>query len=313
MKRDLITVNDLTVPETLALFEAAQEYELMLPAERLRLRDLQAARQCLLMFYEPSTRTRISFQVAAHAFGMSTCVADAVGTSVVKGESLTDTAQTFGAMGFDLAVFRHPEDGAAAQFAREFACPVVNGGDGCDSHPTQALLDCYTLWKRKLLKEGLQIGICGDVLHSRVARSNARLLNRFSITPHFIGPPALLVNAPAGEGSKMGFLASLHTELDPLLPELDVLIMLRTQFERHGGQELVARDEFAAGYQLNHRRLQRLKPKAVIMHPGPVNRGIELADEAMADQRSAILEQVANGVFVRMALIALLVTPEEAL
>lgn len=312
MKRDLITVNDLTVPETLALFAAAREYELMLPAERRQLRELRAGRQCLLMFYEPSTRTRVSFQVAAHAFGMSTCVADAAGTSVVKGESLTDTAQTFGAMGFDLAVFRHPEEGSAAQFARELSCPTVNGGDGCNAHPTQALLDCYTLWKRKLLKEGLQIGICGDVLHSRVARSNARLLNRFSITPHFIAPPELLTGDAVGDASKLGFLASLHTELDPLLPELDVLMMLRTQFERHGGKELISRGQFIAGYQLNHVRLQRLKPGAVIMHPGPVNRGIELTGEAMADRRSAILEQVANGVFVRMAIIAMLLESEEA-
>jgi len=311
MKRDLITVNDLTVPEMLALFESAREYELMLPAERRQLCRLRAGRHCLLMFYEPSTRTRISFQMAAHAFGMSTCVADAAGTSVVKGESLTDTAQTFGAMGFDLAVFRHGEDGSAARFARELPCPVVNGGDGCNSHPTQALLDAYTLWKRKLLKEGIQIGICGDVLHSRVARSNARLLNRFGVTPHFIAPPALLAANPVKQDAELGFNASLHTELDPLLPDLDALMMLRMQFERHGGTEPVPPDEFAAGFQLNHRRLQRLKPGAVIMHPGPVNRGIELTDEAMADKRSAIVEQVTNGVFIRMALIALLVQPEE--
>ncbi len=309
MKRDLITVTDLTDDELQNVFQRAQGFERMSAQERLSLRGKLVGKHCLLLFYEPSTRTRLSFEVAAKTFGMEACVVTGESSSVVKGESIEDTAQTCGAMGFDLAVMRHPNDTAVAEFAPHFPASVINGGSGKFAHPTQALLDAYALWKRDLLIEGLRIAICGDILHSRVARSNVRLLNRFGITPILVGPRQLMPEelqksgeSPEGEELR----AEISHSLDELLERLDVLMMLRTQLERHEGVVRIRPGEFIAGYQLNAERLRALSPNALVMHPGPVVRGSELTDEVMKNERTIIVEQVAGGVFVRMALIDLL-------
>ncbi len=309
MKRDIITVADLTDDELQSIFQRAQNFERITVQERRSLRTKLEGRQCLLLFYEPSTRTRLSFEVAAKTFGMEACVATAESSSVVKGESVEDTAHTCGALGFDLAVMRHPDDGAVAEFAEHFPAPVINGGSGRSAHPTQALLDAYALWKRDLLRDDLRIAICGDVLHSRVARSNVRLLNRFGITPLLVAPKELLPDGfmqKAGTSDAENLQAETQHNLDNVLGELDVIMMLRTQLERHGGLVLIRPKDFIAGYQLNMERLEKLRADAVIMHPGPVVRGSELTDDVMEDKRTIIVEQVAGGVFVRMALIDLL-------
>jgi aspartate carbamoyltransferase catalytic subunit len=309
MKRDLITIADLTDDEILSIFREAQRFSTLNLDEKRALRGKLKARRCLLMFYEPSTRTRVSFEVAAMTFGMSRSVVTADSSSVAKGESIADTAQTFGAMGIDLAIVRHPSDDGVAEFARNFPSPVINGGSGKAAHPTQALLDAYALWKRGLLNEGLRIVICGDILHSRVARSNVELLNRLGITPVLCGPKELMPPELQAEGPVMfcGQKVEARFKLDALLPEIDALMMLRTQLERHGDKGAFSQADFVAGYQVNAERLKRLRKDALIMHPGPVMRGSEMTDEAMADSRNIVLEQVTGGVHVRMALIALIV------
>ncbi|MCD6282346.1 aspartate carbamoyltransferase catalytic subunit [bacterium] len=310
MKRDLITVTDLTDDELQNIFQRAQGFERTSAQERLSLRGKLVGKHCLLLFYEPSTRTRLSFEVAAKTFGMDVCVATAESSSVAKGESIEDTAQTCGALGFDLAVMRHPDDGAVAEFAEHFPTPVINGGSGKSAHPTQALLDAYALWKRDLLREGLRIAICGDILHSRVARSNVRLLNRFGITPMLVAPKELMPDGftlEAGTSDTESLQAETQHNLDDILGEVDAIMMLRTQTERHGGVVLIRPKDFIAGYQLNAQRLEKLRADAVIMHPGPVVRGSEMTDDVMQDKRTIIVEQVAGGVFVRMALVDLLV------
>ncbi len=309
MKRDIITVADLTDDELQSIFQHAQNFERMTVQERRSLRRKLEGRQCLLLFYEPSTRTHLSFEVAAKTFGMEACVATAESSSVIKGESVEDTAHTCGALGFDLAVMRHPDDGGVAEFAEHFPASVINGGSGRSAHPTQALLDAYALWKRGLLKGDLRIAICGDILHSRVARSNVRLLNRFGITPILVAPKELMPDGfmqKAGTPGAESLQAETQHILDDILGELDVIMMLRTQLERHGGLVLIRPKDFIAGYQLNAERLEKLRADAVIMHPGPVVRGSELTDDVMEDKRTIIVEQVAGGVFVRMALIDLL-------
>jgi aspartate carbamoyltransferase catalytic subunit len=309
MKRDVITVTDLTDDELQNVFQRAQRFERMGARERLSLRGNLEGRPCLLLFYEPSTRTRLSFEVAAKAFGMEACVTTAESSSVVKGESIEDTAQTCGALGFDLAVMRHPSDGAVSEFAEHFPAPVINGGSGRSAHPTQALLDAYALWKRGLLKGDLRIAICGDILHSRVARSNVRLLNRFGITPLLVAPKELMPDGfmqEAGTPGAESLQVETQHDLDSILGELDAIMMLRTQLERHGALVIIRPKDFIAGYQLNAERVEKLRADAVIMHPGPVVRGSELTDDVMEDKRTIIVEQVAGGVFVRMALIDLL-------
>jgi len=257
-KRDIITVSDLTDGEIHSLFAQADGYARALGERRNLSASRLAACNCLLMFYEPSTRTRVSFELAAKHFGMRVCVVTAKGSSVVKGESIEDTAQTFGAMGFDLAVVRHDEDDGVARFAREFPASVISGGSGKAAHPTQALLDAYALWKRGLLHPGLRIAIVGDLLHSRVARSNVRLLNRFGIVPLLVAPRELMPPEFRSDGEPLdaaGVKAVAHLALDPLLPQLDAIMMLRTQLERHGGHPLVDPETFTADYQLNARRL----------------------------------------------------------
>ncbi len=306
MKRDLITIADLSDDEILSIFREAQRFSALSLDEKRALRGKLKARRCLLMFYEPSTRTRVSFEVAAMTFGMSRCVVTADSSSVAKGESIEDTAQTFGAMGIDLAIVRHPADDGVAEFARNFPSPVINGGSGKADHPTQALLDAYALWKRGLLNKDLHIVICGDILHSRVARSNVELLSRLGITPVLCGPKKLMPPELQSEGLALfcGHKVEVRFNLDGLLPEIDALMMLRTQLERHGGKGAFPKKEFVAGYQVNAERLKRLREDALIMHPGPVMRGNELTDEAMTDSRNIVLDQVTGSVHVRMALIA---------
>jgi len=249
------------------------------------------------LFYENSTRTLMSFATASHRLGASVVTMPVEQSSVKKGESLQDTAATLNAMRPDLLVIRHRDNGAAAAVAEIMEAPVINAGDGTNEHPTQALLDAATIRRRLGRIEGLKIAICGDIKHSRVARSNTRLLSRLGADVRLAGPPELM---PEG--------IDRHS-VDEAIDGADVVMMLRVQRERLESDLGDAPGEFLSRYGLTADRLAHAAPDAVVMHPGPMNRGVEI-DGAIADdpERSLITTQVAMGVAVRMACLELLLT-----
>jgi aspartate carbamoyltransferase catalytic subunit len=251
------------------------------------------------LFFENSTRTLFSFEVAGKRLGAQVANFHPGGSSVRKGESLVDTALTLDAMRPDVMIVRHAETGAPHQVAEVVGCPVINGGDGTSEHPTQALLDALTMRRRKGRIEGLEVAICGDIRHSRVAGSNLALLPKLGAKVRLVGPPSLL---PAESG---GFPA--FTDFDEGLEGADVVMMLRIQRERMEASVSGSLADFHALYGLTMERLERAAPDALIMHPGPMNRGVEI-DSEVADHptRSAIREQVEMGVAVRMAVLDVL-------
>ena len=249
------------------------------------------------LFYESSTRTLMSFSVAAQRLGAQVVTLPVEQSSAKKGETLDDTARTLNAMRPDALVIRHFENGAPARMARIMDCPVINAGDGTNEHPTQALLDALTIRRRLGRIKGLNIAICGDIKHSRVARSNAKLLPRLGAEVRLAGPPALLPADFDGTG-----------DVDAAIDGADVIMMLRVQRERLDADLGDAPGEYLARYGLTAERLKRASPDAVVMHPGPMNRGVEI-DGAIADdpERSLIPLQVEMGVAVRMACLQLLI------
>jgi aspartate carbamoyltransferase catalytic subunit len=257
-----------------------------------------AGKRVALLFYEASTRTRVSFEFAAKNLGAMTTVVTAAASSVEKGESLLDTGYTLLATGADCIVMRHPNSGAAHLLARNIDIPVLNAGDGMHEHPSQGLLDAYTILQHKKSLKGLRVTITGDILHSRVARSNVQLLSKFGARITLCGPEPLL---PAiAETLASGVI--LERNFDKALEGADVAMMLRVQKERLAGLSLDV-DEYVRGYQLTAERLRRAKKDTVVMHPGPMVRGMEITDEVADSKQSVIREQVANGVMVRMALL----------
>jgi aspartate carbamoyltransferase catalytic subunit len=252
------------------------------------------------LFYEDSTRTRISFEAAAKRLSADVINFSAKGSSVSKGESLKDTALTLQAMGADAVVIRHPASGAPHRLATWVDGSVLNAGDGTHEHPTQALLDAYTMRSRLGRLAGLNVAIVGDVLHSRVARSNVLLLHTLGADVTLVGPPTLL---PVGVE---GWPAKTSYDLDAVLPGADVVMMLRVQRERMTDSFFPSAREYARRYGLDAVRMRLLPEHAVVMHPGPMNRGMEIAPEVADSARSTIVEQVANGVSVRMAVLYLL-------
>lgn len=256
------------------------------------------------LFFEDSTRTRNSFTLAAQRLSADVIEFAGKGSSVSKGETLGDTARTIEAMGVDVMVVRHMMSGAAVQLARSVSCSVINAGDGQHEHPTQGLLDAFTIAKRfgrcdTFDLSGLTVGIVGDIAHSRVARSNIHCLQTLGAGVVLVGPPTLL----PGTFRELG--CEVSHDLDAVLPELDVLNMLRVQHERMqgggGGGAFPSVREYAATYGLTKERLERAKPEAIVMHPGPMNRGVEIEGAVADGPRSAILEQVRHGLAVRMA------------
>ncbi|MFT3708306.1 MAG: aspartate carbamoyltransferase catalytic subunit [Archangium sp.] len=250
------------------------------------------------VFYEPSTRTRSSFEVAAAGLGAHVLNWTVTGSSASKGETLVDTAKNIAALGVSVIVVRHQHSGAAALVARSVNCSVINAGDGQHEHPSQGLLDAYTLWRRwggKL--EGKRVAIVGDILHSRVARSNLHALKALGARLVFCGPPTLLPK----HLDELG--VEVTTELDTALEGTDAVMMLRIQKERANDALFPSAAEYHARWGLTTARAAALKPEAVVLHPGPVNRGLELSPEVADGQRSLILEQVENGVAVRKAVL----------
>ncbi|MFO1038738.1 MAG: aspartate carbamoyltransferase catalytic subunit [Geminicoccaceae bacterium] len=253
------------------------------------------------LFFEASTRTQTSFELAGKRLGADTVNMAVARSSVTKGETLIDTAMTLNAMRPDVLVVRHQDSGAVALLARHVHCAVVNAGDGSHEHPTQALLDALTIRRRKGRIEGLTVAICGDILHSRVARSNILLLLTMGARVRVVAPPTLL---PSGVDS---FGVEAFTDMHRGLEDVDVVMMLRLQTERMQGSFLPSQAEYFHFYGLTYQTLKLARPDAMIMHPGPMNRGVEI-DGIVADDinRSAILDQVEMGVAVRMAVLDVL-------
>jgi len=254
------------------------------------------------LFYEDSTRTRISFEAAAKRLSADVINFSAKGSSVAKGESLKDTALTLEAMGADAVVIRHGASGAPHRLAGWVRGSVVNAGDGAHEHPTQALLDAFTMRRRLGRLDGLRVTIVGDVLHSRVARSNVLLLSTLGAEVTLVAPPTLL---PVAVGS---WPCAVGYDLDAALPKADVVMMLRVQQERMNAAYFPTVREYSRRYGLDAARMALLPEHGIVMHPGPMNRGVEIAAEVADSVRSTIVEQVANGVSVRMAVLYLLLS-----
>ena len=295
----LLSAEDLDRDTATLVLDTAAQMAAVSGREVKKLPTLRG-RTVVNLFYEDSTRTRISFEAAAKRLSADVINFGAKGSSVSKGESLKDTALTLQAMGADAVVIRHPASGAAHRLATWVAGSVVNAGDGTHEHPTQALLDAYTMRSRLGRVEGLRVAIVGDVLHSRVARSNVRLLSTLGAQVTLVAPPTLL---PVGVGS---WPAEVSYDLDGVLPKADVVMMLRVQAERMNASFFPSAREYSRRYGLDARRMAVLGDDAIVMHPGPMNRGMEIAADVADSARSTIVEQVGNGVSVRMAVLYLL-------
>ena len=307
--KHLLSISDLSREEAVQILDTAQELARVSDAPMKKLPTLRG-RTIVNLFYEDSTRTRISFEAAAKRLSADVINFSAKGSSVSKGESLKDTALTLQAMGADAVIIRHSASGAAKRLADSqwTTGAVVNAGDGTHEHPSQALLDAFTI--RKHLAHGAQdlagikVAIVGDVLHSRVARSNVLLLEKLGAKVFLVAPPTLL---PVGVES---WPATVVFDLDQVLPEVDAVMMLRVQMERMSDSFFPSAREYSRYFGLNQERLAKLKPSAIVMHPGPMNRGLEITAESADSARSVIVEQVSNGISVRMAILYLLLAGE---
>ena len=262
-------------------------------------RPLLKGKRIVLIFYEASTRTRTSFELAAKLLGAHTILIQAAGSSIEKGESLLDTGYTVRALGADVIIIRHPNAGAPQVMARHIDIPVINAGDGLHEHPSQALLDAYTILGNKKKLSGLQIAIVGDIFHSRVARSACHLLSKFGAKVILCGPPELAPDIAATLAP--GVRVTRHIE--DALRGTDVIMLLRVQKERLAGMKMDLPD-YIARYQMTAARLKTAKKDAIVMHPGPIIRGLELTSEVADGAQARILEEVKNGVPTRMAILA---------
>jgi aspartate carbamoyltransferase catalytic subunit len=299
MNRHLISAADLTKDDALLILDTAEELAAVSERSVKKLPTLRG-RTVVNLFFEDSTRTRISFEAAAKRLSADVINFSARGSSVSKGESLKDTALTLEAMGADAVVIRHRASGAPHRLAHWVRGSVLNAGDGTHEHPTQALLDAFTMRRRLGGIEGRRVTIVGDVLHSRVARSNVLLLNTLGAEVTLVAPPTLLPVAVHTWPCQVSY------DLDAVLPKSDVVMMLRVQRERMNAAYLPSTREYSRRYGLDADRLARLPEDALVMHPGPMNRGVEIAAEVADSPRSTVVEQVTNGVTIRMAVLYLL-------
>ncbi|MEP6463132.1 MAG: aspartate carbamoyltransferase catalytic subunit [Frankiaceae bacterium] len=297
--RHLLSAADLSRDDALLVLDTAEELARVADRPIKKLPTLRG-RTVVNLFYEDSTRTRLSFEVAAKRLSADVITFSAKGSSVSKGESLKDTALTLEAMGADGVVVRHSASGAPHRLAGWISGAIVNAGDGTHEHPTQALLDAFTMRRRLGRLEGLRVAIVGDILHSRVARSNVLLLATLGADVTVVAPPTLL---PVGVDA---WPCSTSYDLDAVLPKSDVVMMLRVQRERMAAAYFPSAREYSRRYGLDGPRMASLPEDAIVMHPGPMNRGMEIAAEVADSVRSTIVEQVANGVSVRMAVLYLL-------
>lgn len=309
----LLSVLDLTVPAVSRVLQRATELEQMNP---LRRSSLLAKRRLALLFYESSTRTRTSFELASKSLGADTTLVSSLSSSIEKGESLKDTGLTLRALGVEGIILRHPSSGAAWVLESMTRLPVINAGDGMHEHPTQALLDLRTIMThlRPRVREvneqtlaGVTVTIVGDILHSRVARSNMLLLPRLGARVVLCGPKELLPDQAARSSPGI----EIERDFEAAMRQSDAIMMLRIQAERLAGLQLDL-DEYKARYQLTGQMLAAHAPKAMVMHPGPIIRGMEITAGVADGPQSTILEQVTNGVAIRMAVVERALTQGEA-
>ena len=304
--RHLLSIADLSKEFALEILSTAHELSRISEGGSKKLPTLRG-KTVVNLFAEDSTRTRISFEAAAKRLSADVINFSAKGSSASKGESLKDTAQTLQALGADAVVLRHPASGAAHRLAqgRWISGSVINAGDGTHEHPSQALLDAFTIQRHLCDSKGdlagLHIAIVGDILHSRVARSNVLLLKKLGATVTLVAPPTLIPFAWESWGVNVSY------NLDAVLPTIDAVIMLRIQKERMHDLYFPSSREYSSLFGINADRAQLMKPHALVMHPGPMNRGLEITAEVADSSASVVVEQVANGVLVRMAILYLFI------
>ncbi len=297
--KDLLGIAELTPEEILLILDTT---EAMKEISQRQIKKVPAlrGRTVVNLFFEPSTRTRTSFEIAEKRLSADTLGVAVSSSSVVKGESLVDTARNIEAMGPSMIVLRHASSGAPHLLARICKSPIVNAGDGLHEHPTQALLDAFTIRERKGRIAGLKVAIVGDLLHSRVLRSNVLLLTKLGAEVWVCGPPTLIPMGLEALGVKT------TTSVDAAVEGADVVMMLRIQLERMEGGFFPSLREYFTVFGMTEARLKRAAPDVIVMHPGPINRGVEISSEVADGPYSVILDQVANGVAVRMAVLYLL-------
>jgi len=294
--RHLLSTEDLSPADLADLLDLTANFA-DIQARDIKKVPALRGKTVVMAFFEDSTRTRTSFDLAARRLSADVVTFSAGSSSVKKGESLRDTVETISAMGVDAIVVRHASSGVPRRLTEWTDAAVINAGDGWHQHPTQALLDCYTIQQRFGSLEGRRIAICGDVNHSRVARSDIDAFTKLGAEVVLVGPRTLL--PPSLEG----WPVKVEPDLDAVLGDLDVVYLLRIQQERLGSALLPSLREYRARYGLTRQRLARLRPDALVMHPGPMNRGVEIDPEAADDDRAVVLDQVAAGVPVRMAVL----------
>ncbi|MBV8833629.1 MAG: aspartate carbamoyltransferase catalytic subunit [Acidobacteriaceae bacterium] len=302
MAKGLLDIESLARTEIEAILKRSKELQPR-PNESYKRLDVLRGRTVVNLFFEASTRTRTSFEIAAKRLGADTLSITAAGSSVSKGESLVDTLNTLAAMRPDAIVMRHGASGAPHFLSRYLPIPIVNAGDGTHEHPTQALLDALTILDRRPSLEGLRVAIIGDIAHSRVARSNMYLLSKFGARVVLCGPASLLPR-------EMALLApgiELTSDMEKAIRGADVIMMLRVQLERQHDAAFPA-SEYFQFFGLRPEHMDLAGPNVIVMHPGPINRGREISSEVADSQRSAILNQVGNGIVVRMAVLERVLT-----
>jgi aspartate carbamoyltransferase catalytic subunit len=299
-RKDLLTIRELEAAEILTMVDTAASLEEIAGREIKKVPALRG-KTIVNLFYENSTRTRTSFEIAGKWLSADVINFSASGSSTAKGESFVDTARNIAAMSPDVVVVRHSSSGAPALLARELSCAIVNAGDGAHEHPTQALLDLLTIRDKKGHFEGLSVAIVGDIAHSRVARSNIHGMKKLGMTVTVAGPPTLIPPYAQELGCKVSY------RLEDAIRDVDVIMMLRLQQERMHAGLIPSLREYSRYWGLTLERLAaHARPDVLIMHPGPVNRGVELSPEVADGPYSVILDQVAKGVAVRMAVLLLL-------
>jgi aspartate carbamoyltransferase catalytic subunit len=303
-RKHLLGLEDLSAEEILFVLDTASSFKEVSTRSVKKVPALRG-RVVVNAFFEASTRTRTSFELAAQRLSADIIDFSEKGSSVSKGETLIDTARTIEAMGIDVIVIRHPAAGAAELLSRSIQCSIINAGDGAHEHPTQGLLDLYTIRERFGKVDGLKVAIVGDIANSRVARSNLWALSKLGAEVILVGPPTLLPRAFEQFGEPaVGSVRVVH-DLDAVIGEVDVVNMLRVQFERIKSSQFPTVREFTSMYGLTWDRFQRCKKDVFVMHPGPMNRGIEIQSDIADSPSSGILQQVTNGLAIRMAVLYL--------
>lgn len=300
--KDLISIKDLDPEEVNRLLDTTESFKEIGTREIKKVPTLRG-KTIVNLFFEPSTRTRTSFELAAKRLSADVLNIQASTSSIIKGETLLDTARNIEAMQADLLVIRHPASGAPALLAKTLKSAVINAGDGAHEHPTQALLDLFTIRERKKRIEGLKVTMVGDVLHSRVARSDILALTMMGAELKVVGPPTMIPSDLIAWTAKEYGSVEVSYQFDEALKNVDVIIMLRLQLERQGKSLFPTLREYAELYGLTTKRVALAKADVLVMHPGPINRGVEIAPEVADGLSSVILDQTTNGVAVRMAVL----------